>query len=134
MSVVAHGVDLVHCPRLARMWRDHGERFLTRIYTPAEREYCLAAKDPLPRLAGRFACKEAVMKLLGTGWRGGIEWTEIETLADPLGRPLVALHGGTARFAAQLGITHVLISISHSGDHAIASAIGLNAAPHLPGR
>lgn len=122
-----HGVDLVHCPRIAAMWSAHGERFLRRIYTPAEREYCLACKDPLPRLAGRFAVKEAVFKLLGTGWRGGLEWTDIETLPDPLGRPLVALTGKTAELAAALGITHVLASISHAGEYALGSAFGLAA-------
>ncbi len=122
---IALGVDLVHCPRVARAWRDHGPRFLQRVYTPAEQAHCLAARDPVPRLAGRFAVKEAVMKLLGTGWRGGIEWTDIETVPDPLGRPLVVLHGATARLAQTLGLTRVLVSISHSGEYAIASVIGL---------
>jgi holo-[acyl-carrier protein] synthase len=124
MSIVAHGVDLVHCPRIARIWQEHGERFLKRVYTARERDYCLAApRIALPRLSGRFAAKEAVMKLLGTGWRGGVEWTDIETLPDPLGKPLVTLHGATARLAASLGIERVLISISHAGDYALASAL-----------
>jgi holo-[acyl-carrier protein] synthase len=129
MNVVAHGIDLVHCPRVARVWQTHGERFLARIYTPAESAYCRAAKDPVTRLAGRFACKEAVMKLLGTGWRGGVEWTDIETLPDPLGRPLVTLHGVAAELASALGVASVLISISHSGEYACASALGLAALP-----
>ncbi len=124
-NCLAHGVDLVHLPRIARAWHDHGERFLARVYSPAERAYCLDAKDPVPRLAGRFAAKEAVMKLLGTGWRGGSEFADIETLPDPAGRPIVRLHGVTARLAATLGIVHVLISISHSGEYAFASALGL---------
>ncbi len=127
-NCLAHGVDLVNLPRIARAWHDHGERFLQRVYTPAERAYCLDAKDPVPRLAGRFAAKEAVMKLLGTGWRGGLEFADIETLPDPAGRPLVTLHGVAARMAGALGIAQVLISISHSGEYAVASAIGLSAA------
>lgn len=125
MHVVAHGVDLVHCPRIARLWQDHGERFLRRIYTPRERAYCLAARDPVVRLAGRFAAKEAVMKLLGTGWRGGVEWTDIETLPDPLGRPLITLHARTADLARTLGVAALLVSISHSGEYALASVLGL---------
>ncbi len=124
MIVVAHGIDLVHCPRVARVWHAHGQRFLERVYTPAERAYCFDAKDPVPRLAGRFAAKEAVLKMLGTGWRGGLEWTDIETLPDPLGRPLVELRGGCARLAQTLGISHVSLSISHAGEYAVASAIG----------
>ena len=68
------------------------------------------------------------MKVLGTGWRGGVRWTDIETLPDPLGKPLVSLHGQTAALAAHLGIDLVLISISHAGEYAIASAIGLSRA------
>ncbi len=125
MQVVAHGVDLVHIPRIARVWQDHGQRFLDRVYTPAEQKYCLALRDPVIRLSGRFAAKEAVMKALGTGWRGGVEWTDIETLPDPLSRPLVTLHGATADLARTLGIAQLVISISHSGDYAMASALGL---------
>ncbi|MCK4340174.1 MAG: holo-ACP synthase [Phycisphaerae bacterium] len=125
MRIVAHGIDLIHCERIARIWKDHGERFLRRVYTGRERAYCLDCKDPVIRLSGRFAAKEAVMKMLGTGWRGGIEWTDIETLPDPLGKPLVTLRGKTAEMATTLGIHQILISISHSGDYALASAIGV---------
>jgi holo-[acyl-carrier protein] synthase len=128
MPVVAHGVDLVYCPRIRRIWTDHGTRFLERVYTAAERAHCLECKDPVVRLAGRFAVKEAVMKVLGTGWRGGVEWADIETLPDPLGKPLVTLHGRTAALAEVLGIEQILISISHSGDYALASALGIGPA------
>ncbi len=125
MNVIAHGIDLVHCPRVERIWQDHGERFLDRVYTTAEREYCLDARDAVTRLAGRFAAKEAVMKVLGTGWRGGVEWTDIETLPDPLGKPLVKLSGATAELARSLNIERVLLSISHAGEYAMASALGV---------
>lgn len=127
MQVVSNGVDLVHCERIGRVWKAHGERFLARVYTEREQAYCLDCRDPVVRLSGRFAAKEAVMKVLGTGWQGGVEWTDIETLADPLGKPLVTLTGHTAELATRIGISHVLISISHSGDYAIASAIGVGA-------
>jgi holo-[acyl-carrier protein] synthase len=129
MPVLGHGIDLVHCPRVARIWEAHGDRFLERVYTQPETAYCLACKDPVIRLSGRLAAKEAVMKLLGTGWRGGIEWTDVETLPDPLGKPLVTLRGKTARLAESLGIRQVLISISHSGEYVWASAIGLSEPP-----
>jgi holo-[acyl-carrier protein] synthase len=125
MSIIAHGVDLAFCPRIRQVWETHGERFLERVFTPAERAYCLDHRDPIIPLAGRFAAKEAVMKALGTGWRGGVEFRDIETLPDPLGRPLVTLTGKTAELADTLGIRQVLISISHSGEYAMASAIGL---------
>ncbi len=125
MNVIAHGIDLVHLPRLQRLWEQHGERFLRRVYTPAEQTYCLQCATPAVRLAGRFAAKEAIFKLLGTGWRGGLEWTDIETLPDPLGAPLVTLHRKAAELAATLGIRHVLLSISHAGEYATASALGI---------
>ena len=125
MQIVTHGIDIVRCDRIERVWKDHGEHFLNRIYTPAERDYCLDCKTVAVRLSGRFAAKEAVLKALGTGWRGEIRWTDIETLPDPLGRPVVALHGATAALAQRQGITRILMSISHTADHAVASAIGV---------
>lgn len=123
--IIAHGIDLVHCPRVERIWKQHGDHFLERIYTVKEREYCLATANPVTRLAGRFAVKEAVMKALGSGWRGGVEWIDIETLPDPLGRPLLTVRGKSAELASVLGIHRWLVSISHANDYATASAIGL---------
>jgi len=127
MSVVGHGVDLVECRRIGEIWRRHGEAFLRRVYTPAERAYCLDCRAPVVRLAGRWAAKEAVLKALGTGWRGGIEFVDIEVLPDGLGRPHVQLRGRTADLARTLGISHMLVSISHTEDYALASAIGVSA-------
>jgi holo-[acyl-carrier protein] synthase len=127
MSVISQGIDIVECARIERVWRDHPKAFLDRVYTPAEQEYCVNCKTPVVRLAGRFAAKEAVLKALGTGWRGGIEFRDIETLPDPLGKPLVTLHRKTADLSRTLGIEHILISISHAGEYAIASAIAVAA-------
>jgi holo-[acyl-carrier protein] synthase len=125
MHAIAHGVDLVRCDRIARIWRDHGELFLERVYTPAERRYCLDGKRAVVRLSGRFAAKEAVLKALGTGWRGGIRWTDVETLPDTAGKPVVTLHGEAATVARGLGIGVLLLSISHTAEHALASVIAL---------
>lgn len=132
MDVLAHGIDIVRCARVAAVWRAHGERFLERVYTPAERAYCLQGRVAVARLSGRFAAKEAVFKMLGTGWRGPLRWTDIETLADPLGKPVVRLHGAAAELARRMGIERVLLSLSHTDEAAVASAIGLGGAP--PGR
>jgi len=126
MRIVSHGVDIVESARIERIWKHHGDAFLSRIYTPAERQYCLDCRTPAVRLAGRFAAKEAVLKALGTGWRGRIAWTDVETLPDQLGRPCVRLDGETARLAARQGIDEFLISISHASGLAIASAIGVS--------
>ncbi len=123
MSVMAHGVDLVDCGRLGELIERYGQRFLKRVFTPAELAYCLGKKRELEHLAGRFAAKEAVLKVLGTGWRGGINWTDIEVLNEPSGQPRVRLAGECRRIAEEKALGEILISISHIRTHAIASAV-----------
>jgi holo-[acyl-carrier protein] synthase len=125
MRVLAHGVDMVDCLRLREAIDRHGEKFLERVFTPAERAYSLGKKRETEHLAGRFAAKEAVLKVLGTGWRGGIRWTDVEIVNEPSGQPRVTLHDECSRVARQRGMSEVLISISHIQTHAIASAIGV---------
>jgi len=125
MNVVAHGIDLCEVSRIRHIHEAHGSRFLERVFTPAEQSYCLNFRHPATRLAGRFAVKEAVLKALGTGWRGGLEWTDIETLSDPLGRPVLAVRGSCGQQAERLGIGRWLVSITHTGDQALASVLGL---------
>ena len=128
-SILGLGTDIVEIARIERMRREHADRFLSRVFTPAEIQYCCDSTIAPTRLAGRFAAKEAVLKVLGTGWRGGIEWTDIEVLPDALGKPICRLHGYTASLAASLDVSHVLVSISHAGGFAIATAIGISAFP-----
>jgi len=125
MNVVGHGVDFVETRRIAELIERHGRHFLDRVFTPAEQAYCLGKKRELEHLAGRFAAKEAVLKVLGTGWRDGIAWTDVEITNAPSGQPAVALRGQCAQIAAELGILRTLISISHIDSHAMASALGL---------
>lgn len=127
MNVVAHGLDLVETRRIAELIDRHGQRFLDRVFTAGEQAYCHRHKRSLEHLAGRFAAKEAVLKVLGTGWRGGVAWTDIEIANAPSGEPAVALTGMCAELAQRRGITQTLVSISHIASHAVASAIGLSA-------
>jgi holo-[acyl-carrier protein] synthase len=124
-NVISHGVDLVDCRRLAEAIEQHGDRFLHRVYTPLELDYCIGKKRQTEHLAGRFAAKEAVLKVLGTGWRDGISWTDIEVRNDPSGQPRIFLTGRCRQVADGLGLADILISISHIDTHAIASAIGV---------
>jgi holo-[acyl-carrier protein] synthase len=126
MSVIGHGIDIVETLRIQRLCEEHGPRFLDRVFTAREQEYCLAnPKRYFEHLAGRFAAKEAVLKVLGTGWRGGIAWTDIEILKEPSGQPRVSLSGECARIAGEMGIANWHVSLSHIETHATASAIGL---------
>jgi holo-[acyl-carrier protein] synthase len=126
MKIIAHGIDIIECERVEHVWRQHPERFLARILTPAERVYCTRRKDPLPHIAGRFAAKEAVLKVLGTGWRGQIAWTDVEVLNDSAGQPHVSLAGHSLEVARRLGIDRILLSITHTAQYAAASAIGVS--------
>jgi len=122
--IIGHGIDLCGVARIRRMIDDHGDRFLERTYTEAEVACARRRKKGFEEtLAGRFAAKEAVMKVLGTGWREGVEFKGIEILNDSAGKPYVVLHGTTAERAASLGITAWHISITHTEDLATASAI-----------
>jgi len=127
MDPVAHGIDMVDCARLKAVIDRHGRRFLTRVFTDAELEYCLGKSRALEHLAGRFAAKEAVLKVLSTGWRNGISWRDVEVRNEPSGQPKVYLSGRCREIAEQRGLADILISISHIRTHAIASAIGTSA-------
>ena len=124
MKVAAHGIDMVDCTRLREAVERHGERFLNRVFTPTELAYCQGKKRQIEHLAGRFAAKEAVLKVLGTGWQSGIGWTDVEVFNEPSGQPRVRLSGRCGRLADQKGLSSISISISHISTHAIASAIG----------
>lgn len=126
MPILGHGIDIVETQRIRNMLDEHGRRFLDRVFTQAEQEYCARNhKRYIERLSGRFAAKEAVLKVLGTGWRGGIAWTDIDIRSEPSGQPRVVLSGECLRIAGRLGIEHWHVSISHIETHATASAIGL---------
>ena len=134
MPILGHGIDIVETSRIRKLAEDHGQHFLDRVYTPLEQAYC--AKNPkryFEHLAGRFAAKEAVLKVIGTGWRGGIAWTDIEIVNESSGQPVVKLAGECARIATEFGIDRWMISISHIETHATASAIGLKPEVGKPG-
>lgn len=125
MNLLAHGVDIVSVARLARSIEQHADRFLDRVFTPAEVAYAASSKRRDQHLAGRFAAKEAAMKALGTGWRSGIAWTDFEVVLEPSGRPTLRVTGEGARLAAEMGVRGWLLSISHTDEMAIASVIAV---------
>ncbi len=113
------GVDIVEISRVQAVLERFGERFLRRLYTPAEQDLC---RGRVPELAVRFAAKEATMKALGTG-RRGVGWREIEILSDRRGRPLLFLHGRARERAAELGLQHFAVSLSHERHLAVATVV-----------
>ena len=125
MKIVAHGIDLVDFPRIGEMIDRHGERFLNRVYTAQEQKAADSVMNRIEKLAGRFAAKEAVLKLIGTGWRGKIAWTDIEVVNNALGQPIVTISGEVKRIADEQGIEQLTLSITHTADFAIASVVAL---------
>lgn len=123
--IVGLGTDIVEIVRIGRIIERHGDHFLTRVFTDGEIRYCQQRKEYLQHYAGRWAAKEAVMKVLGTGFVRGIGWKDIEVTVHPSGQPQIVLHGGVRDFARELGIESVLVSISHCRSYATATAIGL---------
>lgn len=124
---IAHGIDLVDFGRIDQMLARHKQRFLKRVFTAKEQAQAfeLVDKNQSQRLAGRFASKEAILKLLGTGWRGKIAWTDIEITNNAFGQPQVALSGEVERIAKDAGVGNIMLSITHTANFAIASAVAL---------
>ncbi len=113
------GVDIIEIERVGAVASRYGERFLNRIYTRGEQDY---ARGRAPQLASRFAAKEAVMKLLGTGTRG-IRWRDIEVTRRPGRAPQIKLHNTARSRARKLGIHDIAVSLSHSREYAVASVV-----------
>jgi holo-[acyl-carrier protein] synthase len=118
------GVDIIKVDRIRSTLERFGARFSERVLTPAERRYVRGRPETL---AGRWAAKEAVSKVLGLGVRG-IGWRDIEVERLPTGQPAVRLHGRAARRAEQLGMARIALSISHESDYAVAIAFGIRTA------
>ena len=119
--ILGIGSDIIHIPRVARAIENL--RFLERVYTAQERAYAASrGKGRAASLASRFAGKEAVLKAFGTGLRDG-QMQDVEILPNALGAPTVHLSGYFARLAAEMGVKHVWITLSHERDYATAYCI-----------
>ena len=114
------GIDLIEIPRVAGVLERYPKRFLSKVFTEGEQSYARGRAD---QLASRFAAKEAVMKLLGTGVRG-MPWKSIEVTRNRGRAPEIILHGPAKVRATQMGITRIALSLSHSRELATASAVG----------
>jgi len=121
--IVGLGIDIVEVDRIESAIRRYGQRFLQRVFTAAEIEYCQSKANAFERFAGRFAAKEAAMKAIGTGWRRGVRWRDFEVVREPSGRPSIRFSGVAAGFAERLGTTRALLSITHTSAQAIAQVI-----------
>ena len=124
-DIIGIGTDITECLRIARMIERHGELFIDRVYTTEEIKYCQSRKQATQHYTGRWAAKEAILKAIGTGWRRGISWRDMEIRNEPGGKPVVAVRGGVKEVVERLGIREIQVSISHCRTHATAFAIAI---------
>jgi holo-[acyl-carrier protein] synthase len=118
--IVGSGVDLCEVHRIRASVERFGRRFLDRIFTEREIAYAESKANKYERFAARFAAKEAGMKAIGTGWRGGIRWRDFEVANLPSGRPTLRFHGRAAEVAEKLSVRNVALSITHTSEQALA--------------
>ena len=123
MSIYGIGIDLVEVDRVTAAIEKHGEVWLKRIFTDGERVYCDTQHEPAIHYAARFAAKEAAAKALGTGIGKNAALQDLEVVNEENGAPKLLLHGDAKDFAKEQGIAHVLISLTHTKDHAAANAV-----------
>ena len=121
--IVGTGIDIAEVPRIRESIEKFGERFLNRVFTEGEINYCRSKANFVERFAARFAAKEAAMKALGTGWNHGVRWRDVEVVRAKGSRPTIVFHGKAAEFAARLGTKNIALSLSHTAEQAIAQVI-----------
>ena len=121
--IIGTGVDIAETVRIEQVLNRHGERFSGRLFTPQEIAYCEKFKNKAERYAARFAAKEAAFKALGTGWRNGVRWLDVEVTNLPSGKPELRLEGQALEAGRRLSVSRASLSISHTDRYAIAQVI-----------
>jgi holo-[acyl-carrier protein] synthase len=121
--IIGIGVDIVEIKRFSGAMERLGEKFLFRLFTPGEQQYCNGHRDPVPHFAARFAAKEAVFKALGTGWSRGVTWLDVEVQKEGQEAPRIVLHGEAQRLCVTRGVSNAHLSLSHSDHWVVAMVI-----------
>ncbi len=121
--IVGTGIDIAEVDRVRAAIERYGARFVERIYTPAEIAYVERKANKFERYAARFAAKEAGMKAIGTGWRGGVRWQDFEVTNLRTGKPTLKFHGKAAEYAERLGVKAVALSLTHTSESGMAFVV-----------
>ena len=121
--IVGTGIDLAEVPRIRQSIERYGQRFIDRIYTPAEIAYVERKANRFERYAARFAAKEAGIKAIGTGWKHGVRWQDFEVVNLPSGRPTLRLHGVAEQRALEMGVKAIALSLTHTAEHGMAFVV-----------
>jgi holo-[acyl-carrier protein] synthase len=126
MDIVGIGTDIVECLRIGRMIEQHGEVFLTRIYTEREIRYCHSRKRTIEHFAGFWSAKEAVLKSLGLMARRSMCWTDVEIRVEGAGAPRVYLCGSAKDLAQSLRVSAIHLAIGHCRAYATSHAVAVS--------
>jgi holo-[acyl-carrier protein] synthase len=121
--IIGTGVDVIEIARIGKILERLKDRFIFRVFTPAERQFCNGHRDPIPHFAVRFAAKEALFKAIGTGWAKGVTWLDVEVLRERQEAPVLKLHGEAQRLSESMGVHKMHVSLSHSDQWAVAMVI-----------
>ena len=121
--IIGTGVDVVEIARIRSVLERLKDRFISRVFTPEEQQFCNGHRDPTPHYAARFAAKEALFKAIGTGWAKGVTWLDVEVLRERQEAPILTLHGEAQRLSESMGVHKVHVSLSHSDQWAVAIVI-----------
>ena len=121
--IIGIGVDIVEIKRMRKAMERSKERFLLRLFTSDEQQYCNGYRDPVPHFAARFAAKEAVFKALGTGWAKGVTWLDVEVQKEQQEAPRIALQGEAQKLCMAKGASNVHLSLSHSDQWVVAMVV-----------
>ena len=121
--VIGIGIDIVKTCRIREAIEKWEKRFLNRVYTPGEQDYCFRHKDPHLFLGGRFAVKEAMFKAMGTGWQAGIKWKDVEVDHLPGGQPMVRVFGRIKEILEGKNVKTIHVSITHDADYSLGQVI-----------
>lgn len=125
MMAAGLGIDIVDIPRFEKACKEHGDRFLERIFTKKELDHGSDKRTFYAHMAGKFAAKEAVKKALPDGARIGLAWNDIEILNDEDGKPYTVLHGEARKLMEENDLSQVLVSISHTDTAAVSNGMAV---------
>jgi holo-[acyl-carrier protein] synthase len=121
--IIGTGVDVVEIARIRSVLERLKDRFIHRVFTSAEQQFCNQHRDPVPHYAVRFAAKEALFKAIGTGWAKGVTWLDVEVVRERQEAPVLKLHGEAQRLGELMGARQLHVSLSHSDQWAVAMVI-----------
>lgn len=131
MEILGLGTQVMECARVRRLLDEHADAFLKQVFTPREVRFCHDRKQTTEQFTALWAAKEAVFRALGTTWRRGTNWTDVEVLCEPGAAPQVLVTGATGELRAARGVNHILLTMAFCRSFATATAVAGRAAGPL---